>query len=231
MLWLYLLAAITLLVIALRRVLLRQQPLNDALYSSRVAIEHVHSGVAWVRADGLISTVNPALLATLGASGDAVRNSHWHAMFATHELERVEAAYRQALIAGAATIQTQLKRGDGSLSYVELLMVTIHDHKTRFVGHYCLVEDQTAERELKAQVQELTASLSTKSMATAVARTPFTIPTRRTETAPPTARVAPTPVAPVAVAPVERTPEPEPVIEPVSAIQSAVLKPKHKFSW
>ncbi len=45
----------------LRRVLRRQAPLSDELYSKQVAIDHVHSGVAWVRADGTLGSVNPAL--------------------------------------------------------------------------------------------------------------------------------------------------------------------------
>ena len=51
-LWFYLLGLSVLLVIALRRVLARQAPLSDELYSKTVAIEHVQSGVAWIRADG-----------------------------------------------------------------------------------------------------------------------------------------------------------------------------------
>ena len=68
-LWLYLLGAVTVLVIALRRVLRRQAPLSDELYSKQVAIDHVHSGVAWVRADGTVGSVNPALARIL--AGDS----------------------------------------------------------------------------------------------------------------------------------------------------------------
>jgi hypothetical protein len=35
--------------------------------------------------------------------------------------------------------------------------VTIHDHKSRLVGHYCLMEDRTREAEMEQQIQELTA--------------------------------------------------------------------------
>ena len=58
MLWLYLLGAVTGLSIALRRVLRRQKPLNDELYSTKVAVNHVQSGVAWVRADGKIGSIS-----------------------------------------------------------------------------------------------------------------------------------------------------------------------------
>jgi hypothetical protein len=64
MLWLYLLGAVTVLVIALRRVMQRQMPLSDELYSTKVAFDHLQSGVAWVRGDGTLGTVNSSLAAT-----------------------------------------------------------------------------------------------------------------------------------------------------------------------
>src|SRR5580700_2358741 len=57
-LWLILLAVAVGLGIALRRVLRRQSPLNDELYSQQVAVAHVQSGVAWVRADLTFGSVN-----------------------------------------------------------------------------------------------------------------------------------------------------------------------------
>lgn len=213
MLWLYLLAAVTLLVIALRRVLLRQQPLNDALYSSRVAIEHVQSGVAWVRADGLVGSINPALLAVVGTRAETIRNAHWHSLFAQHDLEKIDAAYRQALIGGAATLAVLLKRVDGSQARAELQMVTIHDHKTRFVGHYCLVKDQTRELELAAQVQELSSALSAHALSNAVPAS-----ARREVIREPQPAMA-------------LVPEPEPIIEPVSPIAAGLERPHRSLVW
>jgi len=37
-----------------------------------------------------------------------------------------------------------------------VLLVAVHDHKMRYVGHHCLVEDCTQERLLADQVRELT---------------------------------------------------------------------------
>src|SRR5580704_8509189 len=94
-LWLYLLGAVTFLTIALRRVLHRQAPLSDELYSKQVAINHVHSGVAWVRADGTIGSVNPSLLATLCADSSKVIGRDWLEIFSADERAHLREAYRQ----------------------------------------------------------------------------------------------------------------------------------------
>ena len=52
MFWLYLLAVTTFLGIVVRRLVRRQKPLIDDLYAKRMAIEHVHDGVAWVTQAG-----------------------------------------------------------------------------------------------------------------------------------------------------------------------------------
>jgi hypothetical protein len=36
-----------------------------------------------------------------------------------------------------------------------VLLVTVHDHKSRLIGHYCLVEDRTRELELEEQLRKL----------------------------------------------------------------------------
>ena len=63
----YLLGLSVLLYIALRRVLAQQAPLKDEVYMKNVAIEYVQSGVAWVRGDGTVRSVNQSLASTLSA--------------------------------------------------------------------------------------------------------------------------------------------------------------------
>src|SRR5438132_14202511 len=75
--YVYLLGTVTFLTIALRRVVRRQKPLNDELYSSRVAIDHVHSGVAWVRSDGRLGSVNAALARALGTTPQDLVGHEW----------------------------------------------------------------------------------------------------------------------------------------------------------
>ena len=77
MLWLYFLGAIIALVIALRRVLQRQTPLSDELYSTKVAFDHLQSGVAWVRGDGTLGTVNSSAAATLSANPKNLIGRDW----------------------------------------------------------------------------------------------------------------------------------------------------------
>ena len=157
-LWLYLFGAVIFLVIKLRRVLLQQKPLSDELYSKRVAIEHVHSGVAWVRADGTIGVVNPALASTLGTPAKDLAGRGWQTVFPEKERARVEETYRRALLMGKASLDVHASRPDLHDSSVSLLLVTIHDHKSRLVGHYCLMEDRTRELELEEQVRRLSAA-------------------------------------------------------------------------
>lgn len=157
MLWLYLLGAVTFLVIVLRRVLRRQRPLNDELYSKQVAIDHVHSGVAWAGADGNLVSVNPALAKILRAIPRELVGRHWETIFPERDHPQLQDAYRQALLMGKVSMETAARRLDGTLASVNLTLVTIHDHKTRLVGHYCLVEDRTRELELEEQVRKLSA--------------------------------------------------------------------------
>ena len=153
-LWLYLLGAVTFLVIVLRRVLQRMRPLNEELYAKQVAIEHVQSGVAWVRADGTVVSVNPALCRTLRTTPRDLVGRQWSTLFLAQEWERVQDTYSQALLRGRMEMEGVAKRGDGTLAPVTLLLVTVHDHKSSLIGHYCLMEDRTRLVELEEQLQK-----------------------------------------------------------------------------
>jgi hypothetical protein len=160
MLWLYLLAAVTVLVIVLRRVLRRQRPLDDELYSKRIAIDHIHSGVAWVCQDGKIGSMNPSLAGTLCARYGQMNGRDWLTLFLSGDRARVEGCYRQALLAGMTSFQVCVERLDGSLAYLDVLLLTVHDHKLRFIGHYMLTSDRTREHALEGQVQALSDALA-----------------------------------------------------------------------
>src|SRR5579863_5529425 len=158
-LWLYLLGAVTVLLISLRRVLHRQTPLSEELYSKRVAIDHVQSGVAWIRSDGTIGSINPALAKTVGALPKEILGEPWERLFPEKERPRVQETYSQALLMGKTSLSTLAQRTDGSLARVDVILVTIHDSKTRLVGHYCLMEDRTRELELEESVEKLITTL------------------------------------------------------------------------
>ena len=103
--YVYLLGTVTLLTIALRRVVRRQRPLDDELYSKRVAIDHVHSGVAWVRADGGLGSVNPALATALGTTPEILLGQEWvETIFPKPEWSRIREAYSQMLIKGKESL-------------------------------------------------------------------------------------------------------------------------------
>jgi PAS domain S-box-containing protein len=162
MLWLFLLAAVTVLVILLRRVLHRQKPLDDQLYSSRVAVDHVHSGVAWVRTDGTIGSMNMAFTATLGIKPGELDGHDWLLLFPQRERARIREVYSQLPLQGIAAMDIHIERANGSLAWANMVLVAVHDHKTRFVGHHCLTEDRTRERQLEEKFKALTTALESQ---------------------------------------------------------------------
>ena len=158
-LWVYLLGLTVLLVIALRRVVAQQNPLKDEVYTRTVAIEHIQSGVAWIRADGKIRSINASFASALGAEPKKLTGRDWYELFAQQDRDRIQEAYSQMLLLGRATLDAQGRRADGGRSGLEVLIVAIHDHKMRFVGHHCLVVDRTREKMLEAAVDELSRRL------------------------------------------------------------------------
>lgn len=158
-LWVYLLGLTVLLVVALRRVLASQDPLKDEVYRRTVAVEHVQSGVVWVSSDGKVSSVNASFANTLGGEPKSILGHDWYEIFAPRDHSKMEEAYSQMLLLGKANVQVHGRRLDGSYSALEVLMVAIHDHKMRFIGHHCLILDRTRERVLEAQLEEITQKL------------------------------------------------------------------------
>jgi PAS domain S-box-containing protein len=158
MLWLYLLGLLTVLIIVLRRVLRRQAPLNDELYSKRVAIEHVQSGVAWIRADGTFGSVNRSFAETVRCSPENLAGQEWYKMFPPEEHHRAGEAYRQMLLSGVHCFDGPGRRMDGSPVWLNVKLVAAYDRKARLVGHHCLIEDKTRERELEQRILLMSAA-------------------------------------------------------------------------
>ena len=167
--WLYLLALVTFLTIVLRRVMRRQIPLSDELHVKRVAIEHVHSGVAWVQEDGAIGSINASFAATLNAVPREIIGRDWYEIFSLQDRTRMKEAYSQMLLLGKANLEVHAKRTDGTYAGLEVLLVAQHDHKSRFIGHHCLVADRTRERLLEEQLRELTQNAERHPSATTAA--------------------------------------------------------------
>jgi PAS domain S-box-containing protein len=154
MLWLYLLGAVTFLIIVLRRVLRRQEPLNDELYSKNVAVEHVHSGVAWVRGDSTIGSVNPSLAGIFNQAPRDLIGRHWLMLFEDRDRPRAQEAQAQTLLAGMTSFDARGARPGGSPAWINVRLVAVHDHRMRFAGHHCLIEDRTRLHELERQVEQ-----------------------------------------------------------------------------
>lgn len=148
MLWLYLLGVVTFLGIVVRRLLRRQNPLIDDVFSKRVAIDHVHDGVAWVNAGGRMDYLNPALARMLDATPEQIQGKSWLEIFARRDRARVEAAFSQMLLAGKASLEANLIDSHDRLSRRNLLLIAVHDHKTRLAGHHCIVQDRVLEDEI-----------------------------------------------------------------------------------
>ena len=168
MLWLYLLGAVTALVIALRRVLRRQTPLREEIYATRVAIKHVHSGVAFVQADGKIGFGNESLAELTSNRADDLINRDWYSLFPASEHERIREAYTQMLLSGIASLDTVTERSGGGRNVaVNLRLVSVNDGKARLVGHHALLHDISRERELEKQLRQLSQAVGASDSAAA----------------------------------------------------------------
>jgi hypothetical protein len=62
------------------------------------------------------------------------------------------------LLAGKTAFQARGLRADGRFAQFDILLVAVHDHKMRFVGHHILAEDRTRERELEERLEKLSSS-------------------------------------------------------------------------
>ena len=161
MFWLYLLGAVTFLIIVLRRVLRRQKPLTAEVNSSRVAIENAQSGVAWIGTDCKLASVNHSLADTLGVKQAKLMGANWTTLFAAEDSERVSEAYMRMLHHGKASFRACGCGPVGDPARLDVLLVAVHDHKLRFVGHNCLIRDCTGEPERDACLVDPETSLAT----------------------------------------------------------------------
>lgn len=166
MLWLYLLGLATFLTIALRRVRKRQKPLDDELYSKTIAIDYVQSGVAWVREDGTFGSVNQSFARTFNFAPRELIGKEWHKMFPPDLHDQVRNHYSQMLLMGTAVFDAPGERADGSLLWLNVRLVAVHDHHMRFAGHHCLVDDRTEVHELEEQLRKLGVSAEKRKLRT-----------------------------------------------------------------
>jgi PAS domain S-box-containing protein len=158
MFWLFLLGLATILTIALRRTRRKLKPLDDELYSKTVAIDYVQSGVAWVRADGTFGSLNQAFAKILGAAPADLVGRDWYKMFPPERYDQMKEIYSQVLLQGALTFDAPGISVDGSLLWLNVRLVAVHDHHMRFVGHHCLVEDRTRVCDLEERLRALSVS-------------------------------------------------------------------------
>jgi len=118
----------------------------------RIAIEHTQTGVARVDGDGRFASVNEAFARALQVPVNALCGQEWWKMFPAPEQDRVHEAYRQAMLTGTASFDCYGARPDGSTVWLNVRLVAVHDANMRFIGHHCLIEDRTRERELEREL-------------------------------------------------------------------------------
>jgi PAS domain-containing protein len=136
-------------------VLRRQAPLNDQLYSKTVAVNHVHSGVAWVRGDGTYGSLNPSFAKTFQLEPRNFFGREWYKVFKPEEHARVRDSCSQMMLVGMIVFETAGERADSKTVWLDVRLVAVHDHHMRFVGHHCMIEDKTRERELEQTIRTL----------------------------------------------------------------------------
>lgn len=164
MFWLFLLGLATFLTIALRRTRRKLKPLDDELYSKTVAIDYVQSGVAWVRADGTFGSANQAFANIFNVAPGELVGKEWSKMFPPERLDQVKELYSQMLLQGTTTFDAPGIRFDGSLLWLNVRLVAVHDHHMRFVGHHCLVEDRTRVCELEERLRAMAVNVEKREL-------------------------------------------------------------------
>jgi PAS domain S-box-containing protein len=155
MVWLIILGVATCLLIALRRVRRRQAPLDDELYSKRVAVDHMQSGVAWVRADGKFGSVNQSFAKTFKIAQGEFAGREWLTVFGVADQPRVHESHSQMMLMGVTSLEAAGQRSDGSIALLNVRLVAVHDGQMRLVGHHCMIEDKTHERDLEQRLRSL----------------------------------------------------------------------------
>src|SRR6266849_2528732 len=110
--WVYLLGLSVLLSIVLRRVRAQQPPLRDEVHMKTVAIEHVQSGVAWVRADGKVRSINRSLATTFAAAPRELVGREWYELFVQQDRQKLKDAFSQMLLLGKSTMDVYGRRID-----------------------------------------------------------------------------------------------------------------------
>jgi len=154
-LWLLFLGVATGLIIKLRRVLRRQSPLDDELHSKQVAVAHVQSGIAWVRGDLTFGSVNQSFAETFHMPAGDFTGREWYKIFGPDDHDRVRDSYARMMLRGMISFEAMGQRSDGSLAWLDVRLVPVHDGHMRFVGHHCMISDKSRERELEQQVRDL----------------------------------------------------------------------------
>lgn len=177
--WIWFYGLSTLLGILYRRLWKKQAPLNNELTANRVAIEHVQSGIAWVKEDGVIGLVNPSLANSLSIRADKLEGGQWLDLFPVSERHRIQKAYSEALLAREMTLSTYLERADGSHAPINLCLVPVHDEKSQHLGHHCLILDLTRVEDLEQKLHRLNEALrATEPAASRPAAAPRTLVNR-----------------------------------------------------
>ncbi len=152
MLWYILLSVATILTIALCRVLRRRNPLNAELYSKTIAVESLQGGVAWLRADGTLGSVNQSLAKAFHLAPGDLLGRQWYELFVEKDRMRIRNVYGQALLTGAAGFEAEAESASGTRLWLNVKLVAAHDRKADLAGLHCLIEDRTRERNLEDQV-------------------------------------------------------------------------------
>lgn len=101
-----------------------------------------------------MGTVNSSLAATLNADPKGLIGRAWLEIFAKQDWERVRESYSQMLLLGVTEFDAHGQRADGTYAWLNVMLVAVHDHKMRFVGHHCLVLDSTRTKLLEERLEE-----------------------------------------------------------------------------
>lgn len=118
----------------------------------RMALENAHDGICVVTAKGTYSSVNDQYASLLGWQAGEMKGMPWRKTVHPDDLSTMELAYQRMCSEGRAVEEVRGIRKDGSILQQRLTIVANYSRAGDVAGHFCFIQDITAE---KAEQEDL----------------------------------------------------------------------------
>ncbi|NJN56953.1 MAG: PAS domain S-box protein [Leptolyngbyaceae cyanobacterium SL_5_9] len=110
------------------------------------ALENAVAGMSKLDPQGFYVTVNSAYAAITGYQPEEMLGMNWERTVYPDDVEWMTATYQQMLQDGRVEAEARGIRKDGTLFYMQLVMISVYDEREQFVGHHRFMKDITARK-------------------------------------------------------------------------------------